>query len=205
MPTLDHEIALQRDGHPRVAGIDEAGRGPLAGPVVAAAVVLPPDYTLDGLDDSKKLTPARRDALYAEITADTRVAWASAFVDSEEIDRLDILRATWAAMKRAFGALPLPADAALIDGRPLPEFPAPHRGLVKGDTLSLSIAAASIVAKVQRDRHMDACAREWPAYGFERHKGYGTRAHLEALQKHGPCPIHRRSFAPVAQLTFSFR
>jgi ribonuclease HII len=198
MPTLDHEIALRATGHSRIAGIDEAGRGPLAGPVVAAAVILPDDYAHPTLNDSKQLSHARREILYAEITADPRIHWASAAIEADEIDRINILRATHAAMRLALARLPVAADIALIDGRPVPDFPIPHRGIIKGDSLSLSIAAASIIAKVERDRLMTAHHRTWPAYGFAQHKGYGTAIHLAALRAHGPCPIHRRSFAPVA-------
>ncbi|MCB1086559.1 MAG: ribonuclease HII [Verrucomicrobiae bacterium] len=197
MPDLALENALRADGFRNIAGIDEAGRGPLAGPVVAAAVILPDDYAHPTLNDSKQLSAARREALYAEITADTRIAWASALVEADEIDRINILQSTYAAMRKAVTSLPRPADIALIDGRPVPQFPLPHRGVVKGDSLSLSIAAASIIAKVERDRLMADHHQTWPAYGFGKHKGYGTAAHLAALREHGPCPIHRRSFAPV--------
>lgn len=199
MPDLAHETRWRSEGHLRIAGIDEAGRGPLAGPVVAAAVVLPEDYRHAVLNDSKKLTAKCREALYEEITSDPRIAWASALAEADEIDRINILRATHAAMARAFQRLDPAPSLALIDGRPVPGFPAEHRAIVKGDSLSLSIAAASIVAKVERDRLMLALAEQYPGYGFERHKGYGTAVHLEALRRLGPCPIHRRSFAPVAE------
>ncbi|MEZ5305374.1 MAG: ribonuclease HII [Verrucomicrobiales bacterium] len=203
MPTLEFESALRRDGHAAVCGIDEAGRGPLAGPVVAAAVILPDDFAHRWLDDSKKLSPKRREALYAEIVADGRIAWASAAAEADEIDRLNILRATHAAMARAAAALCRKPDIALIDGLPVRGFPLPQKALVGGDGLSLSIAAASIIAKVERDRLMLRYAEQYPDYGFAAHKGYGTKLHLERLQKHGPCPIHRRSFAPVAQLALN--
>lgn len=181
-----------------MAGVDEAGRGPLAGPVVAAAVVLPPEFDGPGLDDSKKLTPGRREALHAALTSHPDVVWAEARAEVEEIDRLNILRATHLAMARALASLPRPAEHALVDGRPVPGLPVPHTAIVGGDALSLSIAAASIIAKVTRDRLMTALDARFPEYGFARHKGYGVRDHLEALRRHGPSPVHRQSFAPVA-------
>lgn len=199
MPDLSHEKALHREGYSCIAGIDEAGRGPLAGPVSVAAVVLPAGYSHGVLTDSKLLTENAREKIYLELKSDEKIRIASVLIEPAEIDRINILQATWEGMRRAFLALaPLP-DIALIDGKPVRDFPAPHRALVKGDSLSLSIAAASVVAKVERDRLMIAYAEQYPEYGFERHKGYGTKAHKEALRKHGPCPIHRRSFAPVAQ------
>lgn len=204
MPDLDLERQFQGEGYPVIAGIDEAGRGPLAGPVVAAAVILPADFSHPTLNDSKQLTAPRREALYGEITSHAGITWASAAVEPEEIDRINILQATYLAMRTAVIALSRMPDAVLIDGKPVPRFPLPHRGVVKGDSLSLSIAAASIIAKVERDRIMCDFAETYPAYGFEKHKGYGTRKHLESLKIHGPCPIHRRSFAPVAQMTLDF-
>lgn len=199
MPDLSHEKRLQREGFPCVAGIDEAGRGPLAGPVSAAAVVLPEGYAHGVLNDSKKLSEKVRESIYEEIVSDDSIRWASAMVDAQEIDRINILQATWEAMRRAFGKLdPLP-DVALIDGKPVKNFPVEHKPLVKGDSISLSIAAASIIAKVERDRLMVQYAEQYPEYGFERHKGYGTAAHREAILRFGPCPIHRHSFAPIAQ------
>ena len=194
-----------------VAGVDEAGRGPLAGPVVAAAVAFAKDFleaeaerSLAGLDDSKKLPAARREFFHALLSAcpHARIGVASASV--EEIDSLHILRATHLAMARAVAQLaPLP-DLALVDGLPVQGLPVPHRAIVGGDAASLSIAAASVMAKVTRDRLMVQLAADYPDYGFERHKGYGTREHLDALRRHGPCPAHRKSFAPVAQLSFGF-
>ncbi|TAE78389.1 MAG: ribonuclease HII [Verrucomicrobia bacterium] len=204
MPDDLLERALRARGMKSIAGIDEAGRGPLAGPVVAAAVVLPKAWRCDGLDDSKKLGAARRERLYERITADTRVRWAFAVVDADEIDRVNILRATHMAMARAVEALSVRVDHCLIDGLPVRGFGWEHDGVVKGDGKSLSIAAASIIAKVTRDRLMLEFAREFPQYGFERHMGYGTKLHLEALRVHGPCRLHRRSFQPVAQLALSF-
>ncbi len=184
-----------------VAGIDEAGRGPLAGPVAAAVVILPERYRCRGLDDSKKLSPARREALYQEVTGNPRVIWAVAMAEVHEIDSINILRATHLAMRRAVEALPQMPDHCLIDGLPVPGFFRPHDGLVGGDGLSLSIAAASVIAKVTRDGHMRALHDEFPQYGFSRHQGYGTKEHLEALRIHGPCRHHRVSFQPVAQRT----
>lgn len=197
---MEFERAMQNDGFRRIAGIDEAGRGPLAGPVSASAVILPDGFGNDLLNDSKKLTEKRREALYEELTGSDDVVWALAYADAEEIDSVNILRATHAAMARAARSLSTAPDFCLIDGLPVPGFPIASQGIVKGDGKSLSIAAASIIAKVSRDRLMLAYAAEYPEYGFERHKGYGTKLHLEALRAHGPCPIHRRSFAPVARV-----
>ena len=200
MPTLDHENALRAAGYRVVAGIDEAGRGPLAGPVCVAAVVLPDDFTHAVLNDSKQLSEVKRERLYEEITADPRIRWHCVSVEPEEIDRINILQATWEGMRRAALALEPVPDAVLIDGKPVKRYPLHQVALVKGDSLSYSIAAASIIAKVTRDRLMVAMARQYPAYGFEIHKGYPTPGHLAALKQHGPCPHHRRSFGPVAQL-----
>lgn len=180
-----------------VAGIDEAGRGPLAGPVAVAAVLLDHERIPPGLDDSKKLTPARRAALFERIMEDAR-AVALVFVPPEEIDQLNILRATLAGMRRAALALASRPLAFAIDGRDVPQgLPAPASAIIGGDGRHAAIAAASIIAKVARDRAMEALARDYPGYGFEQHKGYGSRRHLEALHRLGPTPAHRRSFAPV--------
>lgn len=204
MPDDTLEIGLRRRGLCTIAGIDEAGRGPLAGPVAAAAVVLPAGWRCSGLDDSKKLSEARRERLFEELTMDASVVWSLAWAEPEEIDRLNILKATHVAMARAVSGLPLKVEHCLIDGLPVRDFPWPHDGIVKGDGKSLSIAAASIIAKVSRDRLMRNHARDFPQYGFERHMGYGTKLHLEALRIHGPCRLHRRSFQPVAQLALPF-
>ena len=197
--TLDYEKNLRAQGIHGIAGIDEAGRGPLAGPVVCAAVILPHPIDLPGLDDSKKLTPRRRESLYSKITGNPAIRWSVVHITSEEIDRLNILRATHAGMRRAWEKLdPRPAHA-LIDGLPVPDFPCPQTALVGGDGLSLSIAAASVIAKVERDRAMLEYDRLYPEYGFAKHKGYPTAEHFAKLREHGPCPIHRKSFAPVAQ------
>ena len=200
MPTIDHENTLRAAGHRIVAGIDEAGRGPLAGPVCVAAVVLPDDFSHAVLNDSKQLSEVKREQLYEEITRDARIRWHCVSIEPAEIDRINILQATWEGMRRAvLGLQPVP-DAALIDGNPVKLFPLHHVALVQGDSLIYSIAAASIIAKVTRDRLMVAMAQQHPEYGFEAHKGYPTPGHLAALRRHGPCPHHRRSFGPVAQL-----
>lgn len=198
--SLKHERDLHARGIFPVAGIDEAGRGPLAGPVVAAAVVLPPNYRTRGLNDSKKLAAAARDEHYARLTVHAEVIWAVGIAEVEVIDRINILRATHEAMREAISALRVAVAHALIDGLPVRPFPVAQTALVGGDGLSLSIAAASVIAKVTRDRLMRGHAAIWPEYGFERHKGYATAEHLDSLRRHGPCPIHRRSFSPVAQL-----
>ena len=183
-----------------VAGVDEAGRGPLAGPVVVAAVILPARGVPDGLADSKVLDEARREALFPRIL-DCAVAHAVVVVGVEEIDRVNILQATLAGMRRALEALRPAAARALIDGNCLPKgLPCPAEALVGGDAREPAISAASILAKVTRDRLLVEAESRWPGYGFARHKGYGTPEHLEALARLGPCPEHRRSFAPVRAL-----
>ncbi|MEI8233859.1 MAG: ribonuclease HII [Verrucomicrobiota bacterium] len=198
--SLRHERALRKAGVQSIAGIDEAGRGPLAGPVVAAAVILPEGFRHKVLTDSKQLTASVREQLYAELTAEgSGIVWAVAIAESGEIDRINILRATHQAMRRAVAALPHLPQHALIDGLPVRPFPVPQTALVGGDGLSFSIAAASILAKVTRDRIMVAMDALYPGYHFAQHKGYGTPEHLAMLRTHGPCPIHRRSFLPVRQ------
>jgi len=182
-----------------VAGVDEAGRGALAGPVVAAAVVLPAGSELPGVLDSKRLTPEQRWRTYRAIRADA-VAVAVGVVEGDEIDRINILRATHRAMATALARLQPPADFALIDGLPVEGLMIPHRSLVKGDLHNYLIAAASIVAKVARDLLMADLDALYPGYGFADHKGYGTASHCEALRRLGPCPLHRRTFEPVAAL-----
>ena len=201
MPDFALEAALHARGRHCVAGIDEAGRGPLAGPVAAAAVILPAGFRDPGLDDSKKLSAKKREALYQVLTDYPGLRWTVALASAAEIDALNILRATHLAMRRAVEALGVTPDHCLIDGLPLRAFAWPHDGIVKGDGRSLSIAAASILAKVTRDRLLGEIDAEFPLYGFAKHQGYGTKAHLEALRIHGPCRHHRRSFQPVAQLT----
>jgi len=202
--SFEHEEALRRSGIRVIAGIDEAGRGPLAGPVVAAAVILPPGFTHEKLTDSKKLTESQRETIFQELTPRTDVCWAVSVVEAGEIDRINILRATHQAMRNAAAALAFQPQHVLIDGLPVRPFPFPQTALVKGDARSFSIAAASVIAKVTRDRIMFELDARYPAYGFAQHKGYGTALHLERLRTHGPSPIHRKTFAPVArQLEFA--
>jgi ribonuclease HII len=201
---LRHERQLRANGCALIAGVDEAGRGPLAGPVVAAAVILPERFRHGSLNDSKQLTELQRERIYAELTAHTEVRWALAVVDVDDIDRINILRATHEAMRRAVAALAAVPDHVLIDGLPVHPFPIPQTALVGGDGLSFSIAAASVLAKVTRDRIMVEMDARHPGYGFAQHKGYGTPLHLDRLRTHGPCPIHRRSFFPVQQAEFPF-
>jgi ribonuclease HII len=180
-----------------VAGVDEVGRGPLAGPVVAAAVVLDSRCDWDGVNDSKKLSPAAREAIYARVLQEAR-AFAWAVVGPRTIDALNIRQASLEAMRRAIVRLPLAPDLVLVDGNdPVPGLLCRQRSVISGDALLLSVAAASVVAKVVRDRIMERLDRVWPDYGFARHKGYGTPEHLAALDHFGPCPLHRFSFAPV--------
>lgn len=180
-----------------VAGVDEAGRGPLAGPVVAAAVMLDETRPIHGLADSKKLSAARRDSLYDEIRAHA-LCCSVAMASVEEIDRLNILQATLLAMRRAVEGLRLKPQLVLVDGNRLPVLPVRAEAIVQGDARVPAISAASILAKVTRDRWLDELHVEFPCYGFDQHKGYGTAQHLAALKQHGPCVAHRRSFAPVA-------
>ncbi len=203
---LLHERHYWGRGLSAIAGVDEAGRGPLAGPVVAAAVVFPEKVAVDvlcgtlaQLTDSKQLTASQREAFFAALYADTRLAIGVGISSVEEIDRINILRATHCAMRRAIEALPNRPDHILVDGLPVPGLPVGSTALVGGDALSLSIAAASVVAKVARDRMMIALDQRYPNYGFARHKGYGTALHTQALLEYGPTPEHRRSFRPVRE------
>ena len=189
--TLEAEYRAQ--GYHMICGADEAGAGPLAGAVYAGAVILPFGLALEGLDDSKKVTPKRRDILFDQIRAQA-VAWAVARAEVEEIEALNILNARMLAMDRAIRALDPPADFALIDGNRSKGISLANATVVKGDGRSASIAAASILAKVSRDRYMEEMAQRYPEYEFERHKGYPTKRHYELLRRYGPCPIHRRSF-----------
>jgi len=199
VPTFKHEHALREQGILLVAGIDEAGRGPLAGPVVAAAVIFLDHRRPKGLNDSKQLTPDKREALFDKLTSAPHVLWAVSVQDVSVIDRINILRATHQAMREAVSALSQAAEHVLIDGLPVPDFPLPQTALVGGDGLSFSIAAASVIAKVTRDRIMVELDQTYPHYGFALHKGYATEVHLARLREHGPCPVHRFSFSPVAQ------
>ncbi|MCC8078005.1 MAG: ribonuclease HII [Oscillospiraceae bacterium] len=187
------ENELRAQGIAPVCGVDEAGRGPLAGPVCAAAVILPPDLHLDGLNDSKKISAKKRDALYDIITREA-VSYGIAFASVEEIERENILRAALMAMERAIGQLSVTPALALIDGNHGEGITVPYRCIVGGDGKCACIAAASILAKVTRDRYMCEQAEKYPEYGFAQHKGYGTRQHYEALRRCGPCPLHRPSF-----------
>jgi ribonuclease HII len=201
---------LQRIGYGRIAGVDEAGRGPLAGPVVAAAVVLPSEFhcpNLALLNDSKQMSHVSREILFGELAE--RVEYGVGIVDAGVIDAINIRQASWRAMQVAVADLlskpdlhqqPVTVDYVLIDGLGYGAGPWPYEAIVKGDARCLSIAAASVIAKVTRDRIMEHHAREFPDYGFEKHKGYPSRQHLNALQRHGACPLHRRSYAPVRQV-----
>lgn len=197
MPTLRYEKRAYAHGATIVAGIDEAGRGPLAGPVVAGAVILPPDYRHKVLNDSKQLSPEQRDELYAELTGNPGIRWGVGESSVEIIEQYNILRATERAMHVALTALPVAPDHVLVDGHRCRAILTKQTAIIKGDAKSFSIAAASVIAKVTRDRQMIAWDRLYPQYGFAVHKGYGTPEHLAALEKYGPCPIHRRTFAPV--------
>lgn len=193
MPDYSFELAARDAGYRHVCGIDEAGRGPLSGPVVAAACVLEPGTEIPGLNDSKKLTPKKRDLLY-DLVIERATDFAIGFATPEEIDSINILNATMLAMRRAIAALKEPADYALVDGNCIRDYPIPARAIIKGDSLSMSVAAASILAKVTRDRLCLEDDRQYPMYGFAKHKGYGTAEHIAALRTYGPCPIHRKTF-----------
>jgi ribonuclease HII len=203
---LEYERQHWQAGYMLLAGVDEAGRGPLAGPVVAGAVAAPRELLeeesedlLEGLTDSKKLTERRREAFFEVLRNHPGIMIGVGEASVEEIDRLNILRATHVAMARAITALPTPPDHVLVDGRPVDGLPCSSTAIVGGDGVSLLIAAASVVAKVTRDRQMVELDRLYPEYGLARHKGYGSRAHMQALFEHGPSPIHRRSFRPVRE------
>lgn len=191
--TWEFEEKAWQNGYSAVCGVDEAGRGPLAGPVCAAAVILPAGIMIEGLNDSKKLSEKKREALF-DIITENAVSWSVSLVDEKTIDEINILQATYRAMRQAVEGLPHPADFAYIDGNRMEGLDLPYECVVSGDARIPSIAAASIVAKVTRDRLMRDFAVRYPVYGFERHKGYGSRAHHEALLQYGPCPIHRRTF-----------
>ena len=188
---FEHDAYLR--GYTAVCGIDEAGRGPLAGPVYAAAVLLPEGLVIEGLNDSKKLSEKKREALF-DVICENAVAYGIGFADEKEIDEINILQATYLAMRRAFDNMQQKCDYVLVDGNRMPPMPVPGETIVKGDAKSPSIAAASILAKVSRDRVMLEYAKQYPEYEFEKHKGYGTKAHTAALLEHGPCPIHRKTF-----------
>lgn len=194
MPDYSYEAAAKAEGFSFICGVDEAGRGPLAGPVCAAAVILPEGAEIPGLNDSKKLSEKKREALF-DVVKQTAIAYAIAYADVPEIEEYNILNATFLAMNRAIAALKIPADFALIDGNRVPKaIPIPCQTVVKGDSLSMSIAAASILAKVSRDRLMLEIDQAYPMYGFAGHKGYGTAAHMASIREFGPCEHHRPSF-----------
>jgi len=198
-----HEKAARRQGALRIAGLDEVGRGPLFGPVVAAAVILAPRCRLDGLTDSKKLSEKKRDEFAVQIR-ENAVAWAVAAVDVETIDRINIRRASLLAMRLAVEQLALSPDYLLIDGVDTIDWPCPQQSVVQGDSISLSIAAASVLAKTHRDRMLVEFDGQFPGYGLASHKGYGVPEHLAALARLGPTPLHRRNFGPVAQTLLRF-
>jgi len=187
------EEELYNNGIKVIAGMDEAGRGPLAGPVVAAAVILPPDFNVPGVDDSKRLTEKKREALY-EVITDQALSYSIGIVDNYIIDDINILRATRLAMKQAINRLKIKPEYILIDALTLKDIPIPQRGIIKGDSISISIAAASIIAKVTRDRMMKEFHKRFPQYALDRNKGYGTKEHLEGIASYGPCLLHRKSF-----------
>lgn len=193
MDWLYYENTAYEKGYNLVCGVDEAGRGPLAGPVCAAAVVLPKGLILEDVNDSKKLTEKKREALFDVIT-EQALEWSIAFATVEEIEEINILNAAMLAMKRAVEELKNPVDFAIIDGNRKPPLEIDCEAVVKGDAKSMSVAAASILAKVSRDRILRQYAVDYPQYGFEKHKGYGTKVHVEALKKYGPCEVHRPSF-----------
>ena len=195
---LEYETNLYAAGYRLIAGVDEAGRGPLAGDVYAAAVILPVGLVIDGINDSKKLTAKKRDRLF-DIIRERATAYSIFAVSVQEIDEINILEATFRAMNGAVDKLAIEPDYVIIDGNRIKGMSIPHETIVKGDSLSASIACASVLAKVARDRYMLEQAELYPQYGFEVHKGYGTKAHMEAIREFGPCPIHRKTFGGVRE------
>ncbi|MEE0914231.1 MAG: ribonuclease HII [Ruminococcus sp.] len=193
MNWLEYEQNAISKGFTSVCGVDEAGRGPLAGPVCAAAVILPENTVIEGVNDSKKLSEKKRESLF-EVIKSTAVSYCIAYATVEEIENLNILNATMLAMKRAVEGLDVKSDYAMIDGNRMPDLSIDGECIVKGDAKSMSIACASILAKVSRDRLLYEYAKEYPQYHFDKHKGYGTKVHVEALKEYGPCPYHRMSF-----------
>ncbi len=193
MDWLSYEKEAVSKGYKAVCGVDEAGRGPLAGPVCAAAVILPENTIIEGVNDSKKLSEKKREALF-DVIKEQALSYSIAFASVEEIEEINILNATMLAMKRAVEGLDVKADYAMIDGNRLPDLSIDSEFIIKGDAKSMSIACASILAKVSRDRLLYKYAEEYPEYLFDKHKGYGTKAHVEAIKKYGPCPYHRLSF-----------
>ncbi len=193
MDWLEFEKEAEAKGYKAVCGVDEAGRGPLAGPVCAAAVILPENTIIEGVNDSKKLSEKKREALF-DVIKEQALSYSIAFASVEEIEEMNILNATMLAMKRAVEGLDVKADYAMIDGNRLPNLDIDSEFIIKGDAKSMSIACASILAKVSRDRLLYKYAEEFPEYSFDKHKGYGTKVHVEALKKYGPCKYHRLSF-----------
>lgn len=191
------ENEARQQGHKTVAGVDEAGRGPLAGPVVAAVCIIPEDLFFPGINDSKQLLPKARKELFQQLTSNDRVQYAVGIVCHQEIDRINIYQATIQAMLQAIGKLLDQPDMLLVDGLALPHPTIPCQKIIQGDAKSQSIAAASVIAKETRDLIMTEYHEQWPEYGFNQHKGYCTEMHLAAINKHGPCPIHRKSFEPI--------
>lgn len=194
------EQRLKEEGFRNIAGVDEVGRGPLAGPVVAASCILLNNALFESLNDSKQLTPEQRDILYEKMSQSKLVLYGIGLVDVKTIDKINILQATFLAMQKAVKALPIRPDYLLIDGNQLPQFDIPTETLIGGDARSVSIAAASVIAKVTRDRIMQELDAKYPQYGFKQHKGYATEQHMNAIYEHGPCPIHRKSFDPVRSI-----
>ncbi|MDE6013790.1 MAG: ribonuclease HII [Anaeroplasmataceae bacterium] len=192
------EEKLYDDGYELICGVDEAGRGPLAGPVVVAACILPAFLRIDGINDSKQLSSKKREELYKQIVKNA-IAYKIVFVSEEDVDQLNIYQATKKGMLEAISSLETKPDYVLVDAMPLSELKQPHQSIIHGDARCASIAAASILAKVTRDEYMEKMDVKYPNYGFKKHKGYGTKAHFEALDKYGPCPIHRKTFAPVSK------
>lgn len=193
MDWLEFEKEALAKGYKAVCGVDEAGRGPLAGPVCAAAVILPDGVIIDGVNDSKKLSEKKRESLF-DVIREQALSYSIAYATVDEIEEINILNATMLAMRRAIDGLEIKADYAMIDGNKIPPIDIDAECIVKGDAKSMSIACASILAKVSRDRLLYKYAEEYPMYGFDKHKGYGTAAHREAILKYGPCPYHRKSF-----------
>ena len=193
MDWLEFEKEALAKGYKSVCGVDEAGRGPLAGPVCAAAVILPEGVIIDGVNDSKKLSEKKRESLF-DVIREQALSYAIAYATVDEIEEINILNATMLAMRRAIDGLDIKADYAMIDGNKIPPIDIDAECIVKGDAKSMSIACASILAKVSRDRLLYKYAEEYPMYGFDKHKGYGTKVHREAILKYGPCPYHRKSF-----------
>jgi ribonuclease HII len=196
------EREMQKSGYKTIAGVDEAGRGPLAGPVVAAACIIAENTLVAGVNDSKQLTSQQRCQLFEILTNHPEIQYGVGVVSSTEIDRINILEATKVAMQQAIDNLKQKPEYILIDGLALPSHPIPNMKIIQGDCRSYLIAAASIIAKETRDRLMKGFHELWPLYGFNQHKGYGTEAHREAIEKHGPCPIHRMSFEPLKSINF---